>query len=420
MQEGNGYYAKSAASDRQQAYQAYLQRTGQHLPLFYFSITSRAAMPDSVLQRIPEAEQRDVQQLAWRTGNWQSAYRFWQSINQLQHTLTPAQLKKTGPSVQVLLSGGAISQKHVALQALAQQFPTKPEINCLQQAFKGLQKQQFTYSYLLPSFHWHGKDNQYHHWITKLFTGDFGNSYRDSRPVTEVLLEACFNTLWITLISMLLTTLAALLLSIKLLQSKYNTWRRILMSLLFLTDSIPLFVLALCLLVLFASPEFLQLFPVYGLGYGRVGQSWLEQLQQVLPYLLLPILCLSLAHLPYLVSQFLRALTEAKAMDFTRTAKAKGLSEEKIIWRHVLRNALLPIITLLSDFLPALIAGTVVIEAIFAIPGMGRLLVSAVQARDYPVIVAIVLIVALAKVLSHLLADLFYALSDPRIRSQTS
>jgi len=420
LQEGNGYYAKGSTTDRTLAYQQYLIRTGQNLPLFYFSITSSASLPDSIFQIIPEGAQNTIQQLAWRTGNWKEVYTFWRKLQELKQQASPTQLQAFAPYLRTITATSDAQQRVQAARAITKYDATLQPAQELYKLALKLQKQQGSLNFMIPSFRWHGTANQYHRWLASLLRGNFGTSYRDNRNVTEVIMEASANTFWIIFTSMLLTTLAALEISIKLVQPKYNQWRKAVMPVLFLIDSIPLFVLALLFLVLFASPAFLQLFPVYGLGYSHGGQSWLEQTSRTLPYLALPILCLSLAHLPYLANQFYNALSEAKAMDYTRTAQAKGLPPEVIIRRHVLRNALLPIITLLSDFLPGLIAGSVVIETIFAIPGTGRLLITSVQARDYPILVAIVLAVALAKVVSHVVADVCYAYADPRIRYKTA
>ncbi len=109
-------------------------------------------------------------------------------------------------------------------------------------------------------------------------------------------------------------------------------------------------------------------------------------------------------------------MTEVKQADYIQTARAKGIAEWKIVRQHIFKNALLPLITLFSSYIPALLGGAVVIEVIFAIPGMGSLLVASVLARDYPVVLGIVLIMAFAKMAAHTIADVLYYLADPRIR----
>ncbi|WP_347158608.1 ABC transporter permease [Pontibacter chitinilyticus] len=421
LQEGSSsYYAKSSSQHRARVYQEYLHRTGQDLPLFYFSVTSSVDLPDSVIKSIPERERQWVQRLAWETGSWKDAVAYQRTWSLLRQSADSNQSKSV---VAYFLQEGLTTDasNRIALATkLQKQMPTSTLALDLLRQTRELQPRSISLQYLLPSFHWHGLANQYQHWLTGILKGDFGSSLRDNAAVTSILLEACSTTFFILLVSMLLTVLLALELSIKLVQPSGMKWRKVLLPVLFVLDSIPAFVLALLLLVLFASPAFLQLFPVYGLGFVATDQNWLAHMADVIPYMILPICCLSLAHLPYLVTQFYSALADAAGMEYTRTARAKGLPDARVIRKHVLRNALLPMITLLSDFLPGLVAGAVVVELIFAIPGMGRLLITSVQARDYPVIVAIVLVVAMLKVLSHVLADLCYAYADPRIRYQTS
>jgi peptide/nickel transport system permease protein len=144
--------------------------------------------------------------------------------------------------------------------------------------------------------------------------------------------------------------------------------------------------------------------------------SWLEVLSIRLYHLVIPVLCLTLGNIPYVGSQLYTAMREVTYSDFIQTARAKGVAEGVVVRKHILKNSLLPLITLFSGFIPALLGGAVVIEVIFAIPGMGQLLVDSVLARDYPVILGIVLVMALAKILAHIIADVLYYLADPRIR----
>ncbi|MEJ8755739.1 ABC transporter permease [Pontibacter sp. H259] len=273
------------------------------------------------------------------------------------------------------------------------------------------------YSYLLPQFTWHGAQNQYHLWVSALLTGSLGESFASARPVNAMIGEAAANTFWILSISMVLTMLLALVLGTSMVLGKGIRLRRIILPALIVLDSFPFFVLCLLMLLLFANPDMLQLFPAFGLGFLAPGHEsgFLQTLQQF-PYFVLPILCLVLANLPYLTNQFYTSLAGTMQAEYIRTAHAKGLTPFQVVTHHALRNALLPVITILSDMIPALVAGAVVIEVIFAIPGIGRLLVTSVLARDFPVIVGIVVVIALVKMLSHVVADICYALVDPRIK----
>ncbi|WP_242928375.1 ABC transporter permease [Pontibacter vulgaris] len=415
LQQSKGYYASGSTSARESAYKDYLSRTGLQLPLFYFGI-STASEPDTLYRVSPETDRKLLQQLAWQFSNWPAISVYYQSIKSLQQHLPEQEQFLVAPlfaatdKTAILAVTGKLDQIKGASDASAL-------ITNVQQSANRLYQHEAKYSFLVPAIQWHGADNQYHQWLSELMKGKLGTSYRDSKPVIEKVAEAVGTSFWLLILSMLAAFLISFNTSILLVQRQETKLQKFILSGLYFLDSIPLFVLCLLLLVLLASPDFLQLFPAYGLGYyENQNQNWLEGMMQQLPYLALPILCLTIAYIPYLTNILYRALADNSQTDYARTARAKGLSEQKVIRKHLVRNALLPVITLLSDFLPALVAGSVVIETIFAIPGIGRLLLESVQARDYPVIVTIVLLVAAFKMLSHLLADIWYGIADPRIR----
>jgi peptide/nickel transport system permease protein len=159
-----------------------------------------------------------------------------------------------------------------------------------------------------------------------------------------------------------------------------------------------------------------MVFPVYGLGNIPVNASWIEALYIHLYHLVLPIFCLTAASTPYVTAQLYQAMQEIQDSDFITTARAKGIREVRIVAKHILGNALLPLITLFSGFIPALVGGALVIEVIFTIPGIGSQLVNAVLSRNYTLLLGIVLVLAFVKIISHILADILYYLADPRIR----
>ena len=419
LQESGGFYSKSSEESRQAAYREYLRKTGQDLPLFYFTV-SASPEPDTLHLIYPETEQQLLKELSWRYGHWPAVATYYQHLKMFARVAPQAGDASYKEALETLLTQTAPEQIIASTTELVETASpgiAREAALALKIRAKQLLQHQQQARYLLPSIHWHGVENQYHQWLTSVLRGSLGTSFRSGRPVHEVLLEAISNTWWLLLTSIVLAFLVALELSILMVRRKGEKWRKAVLPWLFLLDSIPAFVLALLLLVLLASPSFLQLFPVYGMGYYTSnGGTWSQRLSQQVQYMALPTLCLLLVNIPYLTNQCYRAIAAAAGSDYARTARAKGLSEQQVIRRHVLRNALLPVITILSDALPALVAGTVVIETVFAIPGTGRLLVESVLARDYPIIVAIVLIVAVFKVLSHLLADLGYGLADPRIR----
>jgi len=170
------------------------------------------------------------------------------------------------------------------------------------------------------------------------------------------------------------------------------------------------------LILFFGGGRFFNWFPVYGLNSESASQFgfWQWLLDRVW-HLILPVLCLTYGGLAFISRQQRSALLEVIRQDYIRTARAKGLSEKVVIAKHAMRNSLIPIVTLASALFPAMLGGSVIIESIFSIPGMGKLGFDAILARDYPVIMGDATIAAFLTLLGILIADITYTLVDPRI-----
>jgi len=169
-------------------------------------------------------------------------------------------------------------------------------------------------------------------------------------------------------------------------------------------------------IVYLGGGDFWNVFPVFGLHSVSVA-DWplVERLKDYVWHLILPVACMTYYTFAAL-SRYMRAsMLETVGQDFIRTARAKGLNERVVVYRHALRNSLIPIVTLMADLLPALIGGSIVIELLFSIPGMGQLSYQAVLHRDYPLIMAIFTVSAVMTLIGILLADLLYTVVDPRI-----
>ncbi|MEL6143598.1 MAG: ABC transporter permease, partial [Bacteroidota bacterium] len=183
--------------------------------------------------------------------------------------------------------------------------------------------------------------------------------------------------------------------------------------------SIPAFWLATLLNNFFTTPAFnMDWFPTMGVGEVSENASWWEVLKTRVYYLCLPILSLVLPSLAYLSRQMRTAVLAELDKAYVKTARLKGMSVHRLLWGHVFRNALFPIITLLAGLFPAMIAGSVLVERIFNLPGMGRMLIEAALAQDWPVMLTILLFNGLLTALGILLADISYALADPRLRTK--
>ena len=270
----------------------------------------------------------------------------------------------------------------------------------------------------LGMWQWNGLHNQYHRWAIGLLHGDLGTSYRTGQPVVTRLRDALAFTLPLTGTAAVLAGLAALALAQRLAAGPW--WQRPVRTLLVTVHALPLFVVALALLLAFANPEVFAWFPAYGLDQPSDAESGMwSRFLTYLMHLVLPVAALTLTALPELTLQLDAALAQELRTDYATTARAKGLAEKSVVRHHALRNALLPTLTQIAELLPSLVAGAVVVEVVFALPGMGRLLAEAAAARDYPVLVGGILLTGAARLLALLVADLLYLWADPRIRWQS-
>ncbi len=257
---------------------------------------------------------------------------------------------------------------------------------------------------------------QYGLWLKRLLTLDFGDSYKDHRPVLEKIKEALPVTLLLNFLSILAVYLIAIPLGIYSAISPDSFWDKTITFFLFVLYSLPSFWVAMMLIIFLSGGEYLNLFPVIGIvSVGFDQLPFWGKAANLMWHLALPVTVMTYGGLAF-VSRFSRAqVIEVIQQDYIRTARAKGLSERTVIYKHALRNALIPMLTLMSTLLPALIGGSVIIEQIFSIPGMGKLSFEAVLSRDYPTIMAIAAIEALLTLLSILISDVLYVAVDPRI-----
>jgi len=236
-------------------------------------------------------------------------------------------------------------------------------------------------------------------YFNSLFHFDLGSSLHSKRPVSEDLLERIPATIELTLASLLIAIMIAFPLGLIAAVRKSTLWDSCAMTVSLLGVSIPNFVLGPLLILLFSVQ--LGWFPVS----GRDG----------LASLILPAITLGSAFAAVLSRMLRSSLLEVLNEDFIRTARAKGLSDQSIIWKHALKNALLPVITLLGLQLGLLLAGSIITEIVFSWPGIGQLTIESIKRRDYPVLQACVLLISLSYVVVNTLTDLLYAWLDPRI-----
>jgi peptide/nickel transport system permease protein len=257
---------------------------------------------------------------------------------------------------------------------------------------------------------------QYFIWLGNMGTGDFGNSFVDNRPVMSKIWERIPITATINIIIVILIYLIAIPIGIYSAAKQYSFGDRLSTLILFILYSLPSFWIATMAIIFLANVEYIKIFPTSGLTtLGSDSWTFLERAWDRIFHLVLPIICASLASFAFLSRQMRGSMLEVIRQDYIRTARAKGLKEKTVIMKHALRNSLIPIITLLGGLLPGLISGSVIIETIFSIPGVGQLAFQALISRDYPLIMAELVLSAVLTMIGLLIMDIMYALVDPRI-----
>ena len=258
---------------------------------------------------------------------------------------------------------------------------------------------------------------QYALWLKKVAVLDFGTSFSpDGRPVVDKIMERIPITLLINLLSMLLIIAVAVPLGVYSATRQGSVGDQLSTVFVFVGYATPTFWLALLLMMLFGVK--LGWLPISGIR-SLVGFETLSLAGKFLDHarhLILPVMVSAFGGLAGLSRYMRSSMLEVIRQDYITTARAKGLSERTVVYKHALRNALLPFITLLGLSVPGLIGGSVIFETIFSIPGMGQLFFYSVMARDYPVIMGILVIGAVLTLAGNLLADMAYAVADPRIR----
>lgn len=258
---------------------------------------------------------------------------------------------------------------------------------------------------------------QYLDWLSRLLRLDFGSSMSaDSRPVLEKIGERLPLTVSMNLVSLFLTLIIAVPVGIFSACKQNSLWDKGITVLVFLGFAMPSFWLALLLMLFFGVD--LGWFPISGLvSMDFYSLSPWGKFCDLASHLALPITVYTIGGLAGM-SRYMRAcMLEVLRQDYILTAKAKGLPPRAVIFRHALRNALLPLITLLGLSVPGLIGGSVIIESIFALPGLGQLFYAAVMARDYTLIMGNLVLGAVLTLVGNLLADFCYGLADPRARA---
>jgi len=462
---GNAGQAADKVSSEKQYFEI-ARELGMDIPTFYFGFKP-APIPDTLYKVGRRYEKEMLSDLSKQYGNWTEVSKYYKDLKQLEYKTFDLPkndytyerlrtirencnelyreadakvilsklnvIKELSQEISVLevdsagLANGEEIKKLAYLNAL-----TGPTEDLISQ-FNKVESTAKPYQKFIPKFSYYGFKNQYHRWLfgdqpwfrentdpTKtsrgFIRGDFGKSYIDGRPVLSTLKDAIYITLGLNFIALFLIYLLSIPLGVYLAVNKGKPFDRIATLILFVLYALPGFWIMTLMIVFFTNPEYgMDWFPGFGLGRVTDGMGFFDILKMRAYHIILPVIAMVYGGLAYLARQMRGSFIDVMNQDFIRTAKSKGLSENVIVWKHIFRNSLLPLITMFASLFPRMIGGSVILEIIFSIPGMGQIGLNSIYTRDWPILFTVLMFSAILTLVGILVSDILYTVADPRI-----
>ena len=424
--------AQASGMNRKEEIKKIRDQWGLNLPIFYFSLTTQA--DHAQLKELSGLHAQSLRAWMRQTGKRDLLWDFDVQLNNFSflmdsNNIKTKELKSVLDSFYINFDWNKAAPffKNKLKPLLSENPAAFQSIN---NVFLAVEKAE-TKGLLawIPKLGWNGATNQFHHWVAGngknsqgLIRGDFGISLRDGQSIGKRIGSRVKWSLGLSLLATFLAYLISIPIGVYAGYNKNSWFDNITSKTLFILYTLPVFFVATALLVVFANPDVFDWFPASGVRDPQsFNPNWNfgERLAHYAPYLFLPIIAYTYNLLAFIARQTRGAIIQNYQMPYIQTARAKGLSERTILWKHAFRNSLIPLITLLSSLIPAAFAGSLVIEIIFNIPGMGLEIYEATLANDYPTIVAVFTLFGFFTLLFNLLADVAYALADPRIQFQS-
>ena len=389
---------------------------GLDKPNFYFSLTSQA-YPDT-LHRILRPEKREIfEHLIGIYGNADGPQNFRLSVEKLKSNHTEKNLTKSAEYLLSAKTEAEISKQIKILKELVRQL-NQPDLNNtyneIEVAYSEMKASQSTLNHYLPHFTWFGFDNQYHNWFSNFLKGDFGISFTRGQKVEQIIGDAISVTVILNIIALLIAFGIGIPLGVNAARKAGSRFDKYLSLILYGFYAMPSFWVAALLIIFLCDNQYgIKIFPAVLAKAEVTNISFLIKNPQ---YFILPIICLSYPSIAFIFRQMRGSLVEQLKQNYVRTARAKGLSEKKVVWNHAFPNAIFPIVTMIASIIPALITGSVAIEYIFNINGMGKVMLDATLESNWPVVFALMMMGTFFTMIGILIADLLYAYFDPRIK----
>ncbi len=447
---GNEGSAEKQSGASKKIKQELRKKLGLDLPIFYFSVTDLAS--SDTLYRIQDKyHKKNLEALTHQSGNWRAVSDYYNALLKLQKSHQSIDLKsitakdsslnvnevteannqfgvEIGSLLETsnkLLIAGKFDKMNTLLIDNIFLSNIKQQLQEVQNSYNNLDSKSQTWKTYIPNINFYGTKNQYHLWLfgngkerKGLLRGDFGISYIDSQPIQDKIWQKVGISFSLSLISIFLAYLISIPIGIYSAYKKDSVADKGMSLILFILYSMPSFFVGTLLLLQFANPDNLSWFPVSGIQdptlFNPEWSIW-QKIKHRLPFLILPIITYTYGSFAFLSRIMRVGMIDIVTQDYIRTARAKGLGESKVILKHALRNSLLPVITVFAAIFPMAIGGSIIIEVIFSIPGMGVEVFNSILNYDYPMIITVFTLSGFLTMIGYLVSDILYAVVDPRI-----
>jgi len=440
---GEGQATDKLATER--SYRELRHKLALDLPIFYFAVTN-AAQSDTLI-RIPTKNHREtLDRMIYDHGNWPQIETYYHRLKELEFEIIATKKDSTNTDALIELRNTVakifIHHEDVVLTGLFAELKQqssraenllsiRTKAEATESDYNKIKSEATPWKKYIPKIQWSGTENQYHRWLfgnakwfgeetdpTKskgFIRGDYGISFFTKRPVKSVIWDGLWITMLISFLVIIIEYIISIPLGISLAVRKGTAYDSGMTVALFITYSLPVFWIGTMAIFFLCSPDYVEIFPPFGLGDATWDDGFFYKLGDLAYHLALPLIIASYASFAYLSRQMRGSMLTVLGADYIRTARAKGLPDNKVIWKHAFRNSLLPIITIFASFFPALIGGSIILEFLFTIPGLGQITYAAVIQKDYPMILTNTMFAAILTLVGYLVSDILYAVVDPRI-----
>jgi peptide/nickel transport system permease protein len=416
--QGIHHDSKNYTTEYEKIYTKY----GMNKSLFYFGIHPHF-YPSNIHQITDQTTRNQVREMLHQKRHFSEISKFIKSRNdfiRFARVDTNYYLQTNQDAIKNISFTAQIQEIEKSVMTISPPKNTdlRVKYDAMMSSFQSLKNNKITFFY--PVMTWHGIDNQFHHWFKNIIKGNFGESAKDGRTVYSKISAAIRWTFLLIILNLLVTHIIAIPSG---LYSGYNSegwYDKISNFIWILLFAIPVFWLASMMIIYFTSARFgawMDIFPAPGNWYIMDNQSFLTTLTQYSSQLILPVICLAANDIAQVSRVIRNNVVKQKNTLYVRFAKSKGLTDVKTMFHHILPNVMIPMVTLIGGRIPAGLSGALIIEVIFNVPGMGRLMMESISSYDWNVVFGILIVISFFTILFMLITDILYHLVNPKLKS---